>query len=104
MRPGENRGAWKECLALLPPGPDAVHTLPPPRLADGTSAFAAFRCAGQTRPCAFDGTLHSIRDRSRMPAAAVSAAPPWAAAGPVSSGLSSTSLSACSGGGGGGVG
>src|SRR3954471_765501 len=40
MRPGANRGAWKECLALLPPGPDAVHTLPPPRPADGTSAFA----------------------------------------------------------------
>src|SRR6266511_4253857 len=35
MRPGENRGAWKECLALLPPGPDAVHTLPPPRPSDG---------------------------------------------------------------------
>jgi len=37
MRPGENRGAWKECLALLPPGPDAVHTLPPPRHRDGTN-------------------------------------------------------------------
>jgi hypothetical protein len=39
MRPGENRGAWKECLALLPPGPDAVHTLPPPRPVDGTNGF-----------------------------------------------------------------
>src|SRR6266536_2003906 len=37
--PGRNRGAWKECLALLPPGPDAVHTLPPPRPVDGTSGF-----------------------------------------------------------------
>src|SRR5919198_2073012 len=37
MRPGENRGAWKECLALLPPGPDAVRTLPPPRPGDGTN-------------------------------------------------------------------
>jgi hypothetical protein len=37
MRPGDNRGAWKECLALLPPGPDAVRTLPPPRLGDGTN-------------------------------------------------------------------
>ena len=33
----ENRGAWKECLALLPPGPDAVHTLPPPRRSDGSN-------------------------------------------------------------------
>ncbi len=36
-----NRGAWKECLALLPPGPDAVHTLPPPRRSDGSNASAA---------------------------------------------------------------
>src|ERR671933_1542724 len=34
MRPGEDRGAWKECLALLPPGPDAFHPLPPPRRDD----------------------------------------------------------------------
>jgi hypothetical protein len=39
MRPGENRGAWKECLALLPPGPDAVHTLPPPRHRDGSNGL-----------------------------------------------------------------
>jgi hypothetical protein len=37
--PGRNRGAWKECLALLPPGPDAVHTLPPPRPRDGTNGM-----------------------------------------------------------------
>src|SRR5262245_37712475 len=60
--PGRNRGAWKECLALLPPGPDAVHTLPPPRLDDGTSAFAALSCAATRGRCASDATIRSIPD------------------------------------------
>src|SRR5512133_3213465 len=50
MRPGENRGAWKECLALLPPGPDAVHTLPPPRLDDGTNALSLPRAVRRPAP------------------------------------------------------
>src|SRR2546423_9407102 len=33
----DNRGTWEECLALLPPGPDAVHTLPLPRRVKGST-------------------------------------------------------------------
>src|SRR5205085_319259 len=43
----ENRGAWKECLALLPPGPDAVRTLPPPRRDDRSCTSVWLR----TSPC-----------------------------------------------------
>jgi hypothetical protein len=50
MRPGEDRGAWKECLALLPPGPDAVHTLPPPRRSDGSGCHLAVETPPQP-PC-----------------------------------------------------
>lgn len=68
MRPGENRGAWKECLALLPPGPDAVRTLPPPRPGDGTNQKRKpRRLAACRRGCAMEGAASS-----EMPSHAVS--------------------------------
>lgn len=70
--PGRNRGAWKECLALLPPGPDAVHTLPPPRPADGTSGIPRHRQAIRGPAAARDRELRvNVRTLSNHRLAAV---------------------------------
>jgi hypothetical protein len=60
----KNRGAWKECLALLPPGPDAVRTLPPPRLGDGTNKKK--KGPGDLRPAAGAHAMEGVAS-SEMP-------------------------------------